>query len=163
MRYLLDANTYIQAKNQYYGMDICPAYWDWLDQQFQFGAVASIHMIAKELKDGNDELASWVKERPAHFLANDDVDTQSVFAQIAQTVATGDYNPGNRDNFLAKADPWIIAKAKAIGATIVTHEAFAAANTKKVKVPNICQQFGVPCVNTFQFLRELKARFVLSV
>ncbi|MFS2059288.1 DUF4411 family protein [Kosakonia cowanii] len=27
MRYLLDANTYIQAKNQYYGMDICPAYW----------------------------------------------------------------------------------------------------------------------------------------
>ncbi|HDG1674842.1 TPA: DUF4411 family protein [Kluyvera cryocrescens] len=27
MRYLLDANTYIQAKNQYYGMDICPAYY----------------------------------------------------------------------------------------------------------------------------------------
>lgn len=163
MRYLLDANTYIQAKNQYYGMDICPAYWDWLDQQFQFGAVASINMIAKELKDGNDELASWVKERPAHFMPNDDRDTQSVFAQIAQAVATGDYNPGNRDTFLAKADPWIIAKAKTIGATIVTHEALAAANTKKVKVPNICLQFGVPCMNTFQFLRELKARFVLSV
>ncbi|MBC3875137.1 DUF4411 family protein [Undibacterium flavidum] len=163
MRYLLDANTYIQAKNQYYGMDICSAYWDWLNQQFQFGVVASIHMIAKELKDSNDELASWVKERPAHFIANGDVNMQSVFAQIAHVVATGDYNLGNRDKFLAKADPWIIAKAKTIGATIVTHEALAAANTKKIKVPNICLQFDVPCVNTFQFLRELKARFVLSV
>ena len=43
MRYLLDANAYIQAKNQYYGMDICPAYRDWLDQQFQCGVVASSH------------------------------------------------------------------------------------------------------------------------
>ena len=113
-------------------------------------------MIAKELKDGNDELASWVKERPAHFLANDDVGTQSVFAQIAQTVATGDYNPGNRDNFLAKADPWILAKAKTIGATIVTHEALAAANSKKVKVPNICLQFDVPCVNTVSVFAGIK-------
>lgn len=36
----------------------------------------------------------------------------------------GDYNPGNRDNFLAKADPWIIAKAKATGVTVVTHESW---------------------------------------
>ncbi|WP_081763821.1 MULTISPECIES: DUF4411 family protein [Nitrincola] len=28
MKYLLDSNTYIQAKNQYYGMDFCPGYWD---------------------------------------------------------------------------------------------------------------------------------------
>lgn len=69
---------------------------------------------------------------------------------------------GNRDNFLAKADPWIIAKAKAIGTSVVTHEAVAAVNTRKVKVPNICQQFEVPCLNTFQFLRELEARFVLG-
>lgn len=162
MRYLLDANTYIQAKNQYYGMDICPAYWDWLDQQFQQGVVASVNMIARELKDGNDELAVWVKERPAHFISNDDQETQAVFTEIVQTVINGDYNQGNRDNFLAKADPWIIAKAKAIGATVVTHESFVAANTKKVKVPNICQQFDVPCLNTFQFLRELRARFVLA-
>lgn len=74
----------------------------------------------------------------------------------------GDYNAGNRDNFLAKADPWIIAKANAIGASVVTHETAAPANTRKVKVPNICQQFEVPFLNTFRFLRELEARFVLG-
>lgn len=72
MRYLLDANTYIQAKNQYYGMDICPAYWDWLDLQFEQGLIGSVDMIGRELRDGNDELADWVKERPGHFINNDD-------------------------------------------------------------------------------------------
>ena len=162
MRYLLDANTYIEAKNQYYGMDICPAYWDWLDRQFALGTIASVDMIGRELKEGNDELANWVRERPDHFIRNDDALTQTLFTEIVQFVIEGDYNPGNRDNFLAKADPWIIAKAKAIGASVVTHEAVAAANTRKVKVPNICQQFEVPCLNTFRFLRELEARFVLG-
>ena len=162
MKYLLDSNTYIQAKNFYYGMDICPAYWDWLDQQFQLGTVASVDMIGKELKDGNDELAQWAKDRPEHFIKNDDVETQTVFTKIVKAVVTGDYNPGNRDNFLAKADPWIIAKAKTIGATVVTHESMLAPSTKKVKVPNICHLFDVPCLNTFHFLRELEARFVLG-
>ncbi|HED2544468.1 DUF4411 family protein [Raoultella planticola] len=162
MRYLLDANTYIQAKNQYYGMDICPAYWDWLDHQFKQGTLASVDMIGRELKDGNDELAEWAKARPEHFIKNDDTSTQLIFAEVVQAVMAGDYNAGNRDNFLAKADPWIIAKAKSIGAVVVTHESFVSLNTKKVKVPNICHQFGVPCLNTFQFLRELNARFVLG-
>ena len=162
MKYLLDSNTYIQAKNQYYSMDICPAYWDWLDQQFQLGIVASIDMIGKELIDGKDELADWAKNRPSHFINNDDDKTQTAYAEIVTAVAAGDYNPGNRDNFLAKADPWIIAKAKAIGATVVTHESRVASSAKKIKAPNICQQFEVPCINTFQLLRELKARFVLA-
>ena len=159
---MLDANTYIQAKNQYYGMDICPAYWDWLDRQFQLGTVASVDMIGRELKEGNDELAEWAKARPDHFIENNDEETQVIFSKIVRVVVTGDYNPGNRDNFLAKADPWIIAKAKAINATVVTHEALVSPNTKKVKVPNICKQFNVPCIDTFQFLRALNARFVLD-
>lgn len=162
MRYLLDANTYIQAKNQYYGMDICPAYWDWLDQQFELGLIGSIDMIGRELKDGSDDLSKWAKNRPSHFISNDDDSTQEIFSKIIQTVMAGNYNPGNRDNFLAKADPWIIAKAKAIGATVVSHEIRLTPSTKKVKVPNICQKFGVPCIDTFELLRELQAKFVLT-
>jgi len=162
LKYLLDSNTYITAKNFYYGMDFCPAYWDWLDQQFSLGIVASIDMIGKELKAGNDELAKWVKERPHHFIANDDEETQILFAEIIGFVMAGDYSAASRDAFLDKGDPWIIAKAKAIGATVVTHEALLPPNTTRVKIPNVCKKFEVPCMNTFQFLRELSAKFVLS-
>lgn len=30
MSYLLDANVFIQAKNLHYGLDFCPAFWQWL-------------------------------------------------------------------------------------------------------------------------------------
>jgi len=42
-------------------MDICPAYWDWLDQQFDQGELASIDMVGRELKAGDDALAKWQK------------------------------------------------------------------------------------------------------
>ena len=143
-------------------MDICPGYWNWLDQQFELGLVASIDMVGRELKAGNDELVNWVKDRPTHFVESNDDETQAAFADIATFVAAGDFKPGNRDNFLAGADPWIIAKAATLNAKVVTHEARLYFNTKKVKIPNICHQFKVPCINTFQFLRELKAQFVLA-
>jgi hypothetical protein len=30
MAYLLDANVFISAKNLHYGLNFCPAFWDWL-------------------------------------------------------------------------------------------------------------------------------------
>ena len=162
MIYLLDANTYIEAKNRYYDMEFCPAYWDWLDQQFVMGVAGSIDMIGRELRDGNDGLAEWVKERGSQFIANDDEDTQNTFIAIAQFVMSQDFSPANRDNFLEKADPWLIAKAKTTGATVVTHESALSNATKKVKVPNICRQFDVRCIDTFAFLRETRAKFCLS-
>lgn len=161
MIYLLDANTYIEAKNSYYSMDFCPAYWAWLDNQFANGVAGSIDMIGRELRDGNDELAEWVKARKGQFIANDDDVTQAAFVQIIEYVMAQNFNPANRDNFLAKADPWLIAKAMSIGAIVVTHESLVSEATKKVKVPNICKQFGVQCINTFEFLRQTKAKFGL--
>lgn len=161
MIYLLDANTYIEAKNRYYDMEFCPAYWDWLDQQFAMGLAGSIDMIGRELKDGNDDLADWVKARGAQFIANDDEATQNTFIEIVQFVMAQGFSPANRDQFLAKADPWLIAKARTIGAAVVTHESKLSDATKKVKVPNICKQFGVRCIDTFTFLRETRVKFGL--
>lgn len=159
--YLLDANTYIHAKALYYNFDFCPAYWNWLDKEFAKGKVASVEMVADELKAGNDELVDWVKDRPTHFLACDDVATQKVVAVITSDLMQGNYNPQNRDNFLSGADPWIIAKAKVMGATVVSHESKITQQGKKVKVPNVCQQYDVQCISTFELLKRLQAKFVL--
>ena len=49
MSYILDANVFIQAKNEYYGMDFCPAFWDWIITSNSDGIVASISDILAEL------------------------------------------------------------------------------------------------------------------
>lgn len=47
MPYLLDANVFIQAKRLHYGMDFCPAFWDWL-----WGHFKSAESIARPLRCG---------------------------------------------------------------------------------------------------------------
>lgn len=162
--YLLDANTYIQAKNEYYQMAVCPGYWDWLDSQFAVGRLASVRLVYDELKDFGDELSSWVKPRKEQFLDVADDETQARFIEIAQHVAElQNLKPGNLENFMSGADPWLIAKAKSIGAVVVTHEVFAPEAARKIKVPNICRKFGVDYLNTFQLLKQLEACFILKL
>ncbi len=67
MAYLLDANIFIQAKNLHYGMDFCPAFWDWLVHANQTGSLYSVEQVGDELLDGNDELAQWAKQRGNKF------------------------------------------------------------------------------------------------
>jgi hypothetical protein len=162
VKYLLDSNTYIQAKNQYYSMNICPGYWDWLDERCNAGEICSIEFIGKELKSGNDELAIWATRRPGHFIAHDDEPTQEVFTELVNFVMARHFDAAPRDEFLAKGDPWLIAKAKVLGATVVTHEATLSPATRKVKIPNICKEFAVPCISTFDLLNALRPRFVLE-
>lgn len=42
MSYLLDANVFMSAKNLHYGLDFCPAFWDWLVHKGNTGTVFSI-------------------------------------------------------------------------------------------------------------------------
>lgn len=63
MKYLLDANVFIQAKNLHYGLDFCPAFWDWVDEKSRAGLVSSIDKVEDELIDYGDELSDWVKAR----------------------------------------------------------------------------------------------------
>lgn len=161
--YLLDSNTYIQAKNFHYQMGFCPAYWDWLDQQYQRSHLASIITVYDELADGDDDLANWVRPRKSQFLSVADDAIQDKFAEIAQHVAgLNGKKPEHIGNFLGKADPWLIATASTLGATIVTHEVLDPPNSSKVKIPNICADFEVPYITTFQLLNELRAQFILG-
>jgi len=163
MNYLLDANIFIEAKRRYYGMDICPGFWDWLDHAKETGLVASITLIRDELAEGGDELSEWAKKRSDSglFIDVSDTDTQARFTLIANHVIAADYTPEAKEKFLGCADPWLIAKASVQGSTLVTHEVFSD-RKNKIKIPNICRHFKVPYLDTFELLREHAARFILS-
>ncbi len=163
MIYLLDANVYIEAKNRYYRMSVCPGFWDWMDLQFASGQVISIRMVSDELIKNDDALTLWVKTRQHYFAEVDDEETQKVFTDIVEFVMKHPlYKEPSRSNFLAVADPWLIAKSKVLGGTVVTHEVLVPSDSTKVKIPNICREFGVDFCNTFDLLEYGTAQFVLS-
>lgn len=163
MRYLLDSNTFIQAKNLYYRMDVFPCYWDWIIQQNQAAIVSSINFVYDELATGNDGLAVWAKENKYLFIGTDDEDTQNAYAEVAEYIASN--QAGMKVNamgdFLSGADPWLIAKARTTNAIVVTHEKKDPLNRKKFLIPNVAEHFGVECLNTFDLLLDLRACFAL--
>jgi len=56
--YLLDANVFIQAKNLHYGLDFCPAFWDWLINRNESRVVFSIERVGDEIEAG-DMATPW--------------------------------------------------------------------------------------------------------
>lgn len=70
----------------------------------------------------------------------------------------GSANPARTGNFLAKADVWIITHALVDNGTVVTEELPVPPNVLVPKIPNVCQKFNVPFINTTGLLRALKFR-----
>tara|TARA_Y100000310_G_scaffold215357_1_gene216305 strand:+ start:31 stop:288 length:258 start_codon:yes stop_codon:yes gene_type:complete len=68
------------------------------------------------------------------------------------------YAPWHIHDFLDSAAPWLIAHAKILGGRVVTFET-SAPNSKKVKIPDIAEKFGVNCISLWGMLNELKAHF----
>jgi len=129
-RYVLDANAFIEAKNRYYGLDICPGFWDALIAQHDAKQIFSIDRIRAELAEQDDEIKDWVKNQAP-------------------------------DSFFKKTeDQAVIAYAAVNKLVVVTHEEFAPAAKRKVPMPNVCVEFDVEYVNTFEMLRSLNERFI---
>lgn len=164
MAFLLDTNTLIEAKNFYYGFDFCPGYWDWLIRENNSGNVFSIERVQDELREGNDELAKWAKERGRHFFLPMNAATLTSLGRVSNYVQNlpAPIDEPNKRLFLSKADPILIACAIAHGHTIITRETLTDSMSKRIKIPNICQKFSVSTDTPFEMLRQLGARFTLQ-
>lgn len=161
--YLLDSNVFIEAKNRYYRMNICPGFWDWIEVHFSSGLLGSIEMVWDEISSNDDELSEWSKPRKRFFNTADEEECQAHFSKIAQHVmGHTQYSEPNRSKFLGVADPLLIAKAKSINGIVVTHESLVPDSSNKIKIPNICKEFGVKYCDTFDLLEMLEAQFILK-
>ena len=161
MAYLLDANVFIQAKNLHYGLDFCPAFWDWLVENNARQKVFSIEKVWDEIQAGNDELSEWAdKQGPEFFLKPDSV-MLSALGDVSSWATDQGYDPAAVNTFFQVADYYLVAFAIAHKYTIVTHE-IASSSTKKVKIPNACIGLEIKCVTPYEMLRRERARFILG-
>lgn len=161
MAYLLDANVFIQAKNLHYGLDFCPAFWEWLIQANATAKVFSIEKVGDEIQAGDDTLAVWAGSRGASFFLVPDSPVLPALSGIASWVTAQTYAPAAVNTFLQVADYYLVAHALAHGHTVVTHEV-PSPSIKKIKIPNVCIGLGVKCMTPYEMLRVERARFVLG-
>jgi len=161
VKYLLDSNVFIEAKNRYYGFEFCPAFWDWIDQKHAEESVFSIEKVLDEIRGGADELADWAEERREMFLRPGTTDMNSL--RVASEWANAaDYTSAAKRTFLEVADSFLVAQAHASEVAVVTHEV-ANGSRNVIKIPEACAGLEVRCIGPFEMLRLERARFVLPV
>jgi hypothetical protein len=131
MAYLLDANVFIQAKNLHYGLDFCPAFWEWLTVNNAAQRVFSIEKVGDEIEAGEDDLAAWAAQCGPSFFLKPDSAILPALGSVSNWATSQSYEPVAVSTFLQVADYYLVAHAAAHGDTVVTHE-IASPSTKKI-------------------------------
>lgn len=129
-----------------------------MDEMSDAGAVSSTSLVYDELVlDSADELSEWAKDRRGLPLFTEpDEAVQRTYADIAQHVVIS-HDSNQAVQFLRKADAWLIAHAVVHGGKVTTQETRVDVTSKKVKIPNVGDVFGIESVNMYAMMRELGA------
>ena len=163
MLYLLDANTLIDAKRDYYPITRIPEFWEWLIYQGNQGNIKipiEVYEEFSDTKDENgekDELADWAyqKEVKEALRFNEEAE-QDLVARITY----GGYVANPTDDELQKIgrDPFLISyalkdiKNRCIVTTESSRPSRQGANRH---IPDVCRFFNIRCINNFQMIREM--------
>src|SRR5581483_2724180 len=125
------------------------------------GRVHSIEKIGDELEAGQDDLATWAKDRGDGFFLKPDQGILKSMPTVSTWVKGQKYQPAAVNTFFQVADYWLVAHALAHKCTVVTHE-IASNGITKVKIPNVCIGVKVKCMTPYEMLRHERAKFVLG-
>lgn len=164
--FLIDTNALITPYQQYYPFDLAKSFWDQIREQIENGKIAILDMVRNEIQKGNesDPLKKWIEETEiGFFIDHREKAILEQYANILQYVQnSGYYNDTALASWskLTVADPWLIATAKAKGLVLVTFETSINVldtknKTKRVRIPDVANSFGVKVVNLFDMMREL--------
>ena len=161
MTYLLDSNVFIQAANVTYREPEFPGYWEWIRLLAESGTLASVEAVRGELESPN--VSALADSLPPSAFRAQDAKVASALSQVSLWV---DEHPmftrEAKSDFQDGADCHLIAEAKAYGYTVVTYEKSEPESKSKVKIPDVCQAFGVECIFPQDMLSREGARFVLD-
>jgi hypothetical protein len=161
MTYLLDANVFIQAKNLHYGLDFCPAFWEWLIDSNASGKVFSIDKVADEILAGADELSEWMRNNGDNLVLDTNSQTATQFGVVSTWVTNQKYEPAAINTFLQVADFYLVAHALSGGHVVVTHE-IPSNSRRRIKIPDACLGLHLRFMTPYEMLRLEQARFILG-
>lgn len=154
--HLFDSNSFRVIGNYY--PDVFPSFWTEFDKAVRAGSVGSVREVQKELELQNpvDHLIQWCDGNKPVFPAP----TEDEMHAVADIFAVAHFQQliGEKQRLRGSpvADPFLVARARVIGATVVTEEAL---KPNAAKIPNVCQHFGIGFMDVRTFLQERGWRF----
>ena len=149
--YVMDTGFFVTCRSYYH--ENFPSFWNKMNEAVIVGKISSVKEVQKELENYGGEqehLLNWI-ERHEHIFTDPTLEeldkTREIFKipkflKIVKNQARMQEKP--------VAVPFVIAKAWETRATLVTEES----RKKEGKIPDVCEYFGVKCMNTEEFMKN---------
>jgi hypothetical protein len=157
MIYVFDNSSLSNILDHYY-QDRFPSFWEKFNEMVTQGDLISVREVRNELsgKFDDDKIEILMKHNEDFFA--DPTNEELSFITEIYSVKHFQQNL-ERKKLLSGgyfADPFVIAKARAVEGTVVTEEHF---KENGAKIPNICDYFKIPCIKLEGFLKEVDWKF----
>ncbi|TVR71902.1 MAG: DUF4411 family protein [Marinilabiliales bacterium] len=156
--FCIDTNVLIQAWQKYYSPDFCADYWVILNRLGQDGRIFIPEAVRDEINKTEDALSKWLKESYIPVRRIDELVTKC----LKDIYAKDEKHKYLVDNTKARsiADPWVIAHAIHEQAIVVTKEEKTnVVSSRRIKIPNVCENMGVQWIDDFGLIRRLGLKF----
>jgi len=151
MKYVFDSDSLINLFWHYYP-ERFPTLWEKFDTLVSAGELVSVREVFNEIGSSEDLLGTWAREHKKVLFLESTVEELQFVGEIFQ-VQHFQAMVRKQERLKGKpvADPFVIARAKISGASVVTQEK----NTKDAaKIPNVCDHFSVRCMNLEGFMQK---------
>ncbi len=149
--YVLDKNVFI-ILGHYYTKRF-PRVWEKIDNIVVEGKLWSVREVRKELEVHCpfSHIEEWVAKNKDIFKKPTEDELYIVSEIFKRPHLRGFVKRSNLLKGLPVADPFIVAAAKINGTYVVTEEKYAKGGAR---IPTACEEFGIDCINTEQFLEK---------
>ena len=145
--YSFDASSLIEAYHSY-PFDRFPSLWEKLEALIESNRLKMFELVFdEEVKD--EEIKEWFEEKNLKFYIRvtiDQVDQNK--AHILNPLLV---NPDTGDS---GGDPWVIALAQDLQNGIVVTQEKPSRNKDKPKIPNVCSDLGIECIDLIGLFRK---------
>lgn len=151
MKYVFDSDSLINLFRHYYP-ERFPTLWERFDALVSEGKLVSVKEVFNEIGSGEDALAIWAKEQKNILFLESTTEELKFVGEIFQ-VRHFQAMIRKQERLKGKpvADPFVIARAKLSGASVVTQEK---KTENAARIPNVCDHFGIRCINLEGFMKE---------
>lgn len=153
--YILDTNIFRPLFNFIY-RDVFPEIWEGLERLSEQNKLCSVAEVRKEYEfqlSHRPEAVLWAKEH-SHLFLDAEYEDAVIVKEIYEKYPECMLKPKDILKKKTHADVFLVAKGCVLKGCVVTDE--SKNSNSQSKIPNICKNFNVDCINLHDFLMVLK-------
>lgn len=149
MSYCIDTSALIDGWVRWYPKDVFPSLWEKIEALVTEGEIVAPDEVLHELERKEDSLAAWAAERKDMFYVLDE-DLQKGGVRVLSEFP----NLIDANSSVTAADPWVIALASKLKATVVSGEKPTGKPQSNPHIPDVCKHYRIKCIGMLELIRE---------